>query len=199
MRTRYGAYLDGLVSRGLPGDWLSGVRISAASNKGKGVNSMICPRYIVFDDAPQDRRLGWTADHLLTHCAPRSRRLVCASSDNTALDPTHTWPAFKFADGRAANTTPNSIRSTTWSMCHEASGKEGIAERPGRLWVSVKLSCLAKGASKLIKRTCGQSGGVSNFIQISLSDCGESGRSRRLNKAPGLSIQLSTRPLSSVL
>ena len=144
MRTRYDAYLDGLVSRGLPGDWLSGVRISAASNKGKGVNSMICPRYIVFDDAPQDRRLGWTADHLLTHCAPRSRRLVCASSDNTALDPTHPWPAFKFADGRAANTTPNSIRSTTWSMCHEASGKEGIAERPGRLWVSVKLSCLAK-------------------------------------------------------
>jgi hypothetical protein len=23
---------------------------------------MICPRYIVFDDALQDRRLGWTAD-----------------------------------------------------------------------------------------------------------------------------------------
>ena len=23
---------------------------------------MICPRYIVFDDAPQDRMLGWTAD-----------------------------------------------------------------------------------------------------------------------------------------
>jgi hypothetical protein len=27
------------------------------------VNSTICPRYIVFDDAPQDLRLGWTADH----------------------------------------------------------------------------------------------------------------------------------------
>jgi hypothetical protein len=23
---------------------------------------MTCPRYIVFDDAPQDRRLAWTAD-----------------------------------------------------------------------------------------------------------------------------------------
>jgi hypothetical protein len=23
---------------------------------------MICPRYIVFDDAPQHRRFGWTAD-----------------------------------------------------------------------------------------------------------------------------------------
>jgi hypothetical protein len=23
---------------------------------------MICPRYVVFDDAPQGRRLGWTAD-----------------------------------------------------------------------------------------------------------------------------------------
>src|ERR1700694_3411255 len=27
----------------------------------KGVNSMTCPRSIVFDDAPQDRRLGWPA------------------------------------------------------------------------------------------------------------------------------------------
>jgi hypothetical protein len=25
---------------------------------------MICPRYIVFDDAPQARRLGWHADQL---------------------------------------------------------------------------------------------------------------------------------------
>jgi hypothetical protein len=56
------AHLDGLVFQGLPGDWLSGVRISPASNKGKGVNSMICPRFIVFDDAPQHRRFGWTAD-----------------------------------------------------------------------------------------------------------------------------------------
>jgi hypothetical protein len=27
-----------------------------------GVNSMICPRYIVFDDAPEHRGLGRTAD-----------------------------------------------------------------------------------------------------------------------------------------
>src|SRR2546430_13798908 len=54
--------------------------------------------------------------NLLTHCAPRSRRLVCASSDNTARDPTRPWPAFKLAAGRAANTTPSSLQSTTWSM-----------------------------------------------------------------------------------
>jgi hypothetical protein len=37
---------------------------------------------------------------------------------------------------------------------------------------------------QLIKRTCGQSGEVSNFAP--LSDCGESERSKRLSKAPGL-------------
>ena len=47
------------------------------------------------------------------------------------------------------------------------------------------------GASQ--KRTCGQSGQVSNFVQILLNDFGESRRSRRQRKAPGLSIQLSAR------
>ena len=34
----------------------------APSSEGHGENSIICPRYVVFDDAPQERRLGCTAD-----------------------------------------------------------------------------------------------------------------------------------------
>ena len=38
------------------------LRESAA--KLRGVNSKSGPRYIVFDDAPHDRSIGWTADQI---------------------------------------------------------------------------------------------------------------------------------------
>jgi hypothetical protein len=38
-----------------------------------------------------------------------------------------------------------------------------------------RMAAVLTGARIGVKQTCGQSGGVSNFMQISLSDCGESG------------------------
>jgi hypothetical protein len=52
-------------------------------------------------------------------------------------------------------------------------------DAPLPLWIGVKLSCPAKAGRPILrnKRTCGQSGQVSNFIQISSCDFGESGGS----------------------
>jgi len=101
---------------------------------------MICPRYIVFDDALQDRRLGWTADQfaealrspLAEWCARRqtTRRSIQVAHGRLSSSRMGAQPIQRQAQyGR-----PRGQR------CHEASGKEGIAERPGRLWVGVKLS-----------------------------------------------------------
>jgi hypothetical protein len=59
-------HLDGPVFQGLPGDWLSGVRISPASNKGKGVNSMIASSCLTMRHNTEGS--AGQPINLLTHC-----------------------------------------------------------------------------------------------------------------------------------
>jgi len=76
---------------------------------------MVCPRYMVFDDALQDRTLGWTADQFAEALRSPRAAIGVPVVRQHSVGSTSPMADFRFADALAANATPCPKWSTTSS------------------------------------------------------------------------------------